>query len=745
MLLEHLLLTSLFLISNFYIDGSQYNFFEKQSKLNYLKYLQSQNLVDYNNDFVDTLYENEYIDSDTTITVLTHGMYGSMDYWFPKINGNTSYFDEDSLPYKIIDSQQFQNNAIPIFMFTPRLSETPDYLGNDIEDVEIYHLVEVFNNFYSFELFEFDSVAEVKELFSYHTVFLYQGPDNVEDGGNTSSNVSKYFCKSLDTVLARVAALRGGKLPKINLIGHSRGGILNLYYASRRELLVDNFITISTPFNGSLWAEVLNSLCKLGRKFSSNEFFEQNYDGLLNDTSDYEEMMASMPDIYKIRIGCEMTPDLFCGGILQSLDIINEPSLSSFTFGNQNIVSTLINMILDALVDNPNILMNGIVDLASSISNFCQVSIGSLEVIEKLYDFFSNLVNGTSSSELIELKSLCCNFLNDVINLCNSISSYDHCYNCIKGDFCVDLDSQFGNGFTTNYFNKTILIPFGTTGYTNLIDKYLSNPNLPKVAHNYESIFPTITQQIVDNLLLRNSIDAVAVLDNTFPITISPYRVPFYNLTSSQIEQFYLADYNFFGDEFGFRDYYYYENQIIINEYLMERYIDVNDLRVDTLRMRTGFIQNERIVLSPNRTNAGLAFIEFYLDKTIRGMSFDVSLWSSNESVISSNLAFVHTTSENFSHYIRIDDNYYFAGYSYQFNSMTERGQAALLNDNGMFSNTLVRYNVSDFPVLRNYPTTKYIVNEDGFSYVGFYAACNVNSNDRNKGRICLSNFNIYL
>lgn len=62
-----------------------------------------------------------------------------------------------------------------------------------------------------------------------------------------------------------------------------------------------------------------------------------------------------------------------------------------------------------------------------------------------------------------------------------------------------------------------------------------------------------------------------------------------------------------------------------------------------------------------------------------------------------------------------------------------------------VISNILEGYDISTLPVLRNNPTTKYIAKEDGFRYIGFYAACNVNSNDRNKGRICLSNFNLFL
>ena len=46
------------------------------------------------------------------------------------------------------------------------------------------------------------------------------------------------------------------RIPKINLIGHSRGGITNLQYALDHPDIVDSLISIGTPYFGSNSASI---------------------------------------------------------------------------------------------------------------------------------------------------------------------------------------------------------------------------------------------------------------------------------------------------------------------------------------------------------------------------------------------------------------------------------------------------------------------------------------------------------
>lgn len=50
-----------------------------------------------------------------------------------------------------------------------------------------------------------------------------------------------------------------------------------------------------------------------------------------------------------------------------------------------------------------------------------------------------------------------------------------------------------------------------------------------------------------------------------------------------------------------------------------------------TSRLRCGYIEDQYLVLSANRTNAGLAFLEMNFDIDIKAMNFDISLWAGLE------------------------------------------------------------------------------------------------------------------
>lgn len=50
-----------------------------------------------------------------------------------------------------------------------------------------------------------------------------------------------------------------------------------------------------------------------------------------------------------------------------------------------------------------------------------------------------------------------------------------------------------------------------------------------------------------------------------------------------------------------------------------------------TNRLRCSFIENEYLVLSANRNNAGTAYLEFELDNNIRALELDMGLWSGQE------------------------------------------------------------------------------------------------------------------
>ena len=54
---------------------------------------------------------------------------------------------------------------------------------------------------------------------------------------------------------------------------------------------------------------------------------------------------------------------------------------------------------------------------------------------------------------------------------------------------------------------------------------------------------------------------------------------------------------------------------------------------IQTNRLRASYIENQYLVLSPNRVNAGIAYIDLEFGHCVEKMIFDAALWSNNEGV----------------------------------------------------------------------------------------------------------------
>lgn len=114
------------------------------------------------------------------------------------------------------------------------------------------------------------------------------------------------------------------------------------------------------------------------------------------------------------------------------------------------------------------------------------------------------------------------------------------------------------------------------------------------------------------------SIDVNSKLVDTIegtPMTLKGY--------SNQIEP---TTYTVYQAEWGFDARYYFSNEGIKTKTL---YVD--DLIIDTKRLRCGYIEDEYINLSPNRYDAGDAYLELSFNKPIYELDTYMSFWSASE------------------------------------------------------------------------------------------------------------------
>ncbi len=153
--------------------------------------------------------------------------------------------------------------------------------------------------------------------------------------------------------------------------------------------------------------------------------------------------------------------------------------------------------------------------------------------------------------------------------------------------------------------------------------------------------------------------------------------------------------------DFGFEQQYFF--------YEKSKNLELEDLSIVTNRLRCGYIEEEYIVLSPNRTNAGDAYLSLSFSKNIYEIDTRISLWSSQENISKNN------------------------------------GDSAYIqykNEEGIWVNLVDLLGV-DLPTDRKNPKEFTLIIPEGTKEVRFISNVNNPTGDRNKGRICIDDLKL--
>ena len=195
---------------------------------------------------------NEFMDT-PQITVLTHGLGGGASHWSTANGTGSGGFaeDTDSLVYKLSEK------AGGAYIYRAETNTATD--AND-EKHETYSTSYTLYENYSKNSITISDVSK-------HIIIVFDS----KSSGESNEVVYHEFENMLNDVIARVESLNpGNKKPKINLIGHSRGGLTNLEYALDHPEYVDSLVSIGTPYFGAPAAEIAVGIDFLKAKLSSN-------------------------------------------------------------------------------------------------------------------------------------------------------------------------------------------------------------------------------------------------------------------------------------------------------------------------------------------------------------------------------------------------------------------------------------------------------------------------------------------
>lgn len=289
-------------------QGSSLGFTEEELYSNTNTY----NYMDGEYDLTSAGKNNKTVAESAQIYVLTHGLSGDASHW--SNNGNDEFcFKEESLISKIEDNivKTLQKEPLIIWgYFDKNILYAVDLNMQNINatNMTVYNKKEQLNNVATIEKIT-DATRPII------LVFDAEYPDASND------NVYAELNEMLSRIIYDIQYLNGGVLPKVNLIGHSRGGITNLQYALDHPDLVDNLISMGTPYFGSNTA-----VTDLGQNFASgdglNDIIDETvYLGYWNRwNQNYENLYSN---IKALAIGGYSDTDYFFDMFEYDLGIIN--------------------------------------------------------------------------------------------------------------------------------------------------------------------------------------------------------------------------------------------------------------------------------------------------------------------------------------------------------------------------------------------------------------------------------------
>lgn len=225
------------------------------------------------------------------ITVLTPGLGGTAAHWsnaYPNVHKNekgedVTYFaySEDSIIHQL-----YMKADGDAYVYWAKINKDGGF--------NLYDIINVSNEEYKedYEKHEGDlnKIERIEDV-SKPIIIVFESSDPV--GGNDT--VYYEFNHMLSNIVYDVSLHNPGKaLPKVNLIGHSRGGITNLQYALDHPDLVDKLISLGTPYLGSEeslafgemilgWSEGLEDINTLSLTDGYLERWNSNYEWLYSD------------------------------------------------------------------------------------------------------------------------------------------------------------------------------------------------------------------------------------------------------------------------------------------------------------------------------------------------------------------------------------------------------------------------------------------------------------------------------
>lgn len=204
----------------------------------------------------------------------------------------------------------------------------------------------------------------------------------------------------------------------------------------------------------------------------------------------------------------------------------------------------------------------------------------------------------------------------------------------------------------------------------------------------------TIEKYMLEARLNWAGYDGIYFADDNI-LDTSMMGLVYYDVNYSNFYSFYDDDFSEdFVNDSGGGQYFFYN--------IDEPVTLANGRILQTSRLRTSYIENQYLVLSPNREGAGTAYLDLTFPNSVSRLQFTASMWSDLEGA----------------------DNEEFTLQYY---------------DEGWIDH--IHINPSELSTFKDTPDSFQVLFPKDTNRIRFYATHSIPGGDRNKGRICLDNF----
>ena len=321
------------------------------------------NKTQYNISYDMSTKQNRSVMNKAQITVLTPGLASNAGTWsnnFSSANKDNAFFayDSSSLITKISDQVGGAN-----IYWTKMVAYNNFYLYNITNQTSVY---------VNDSIYEIQNITDI----SRHIIVVFDpyrdSKIKLDSSYDTNNNVYYQFNYMLSKIIYDVKIANGGILPKVNLIGHSRGGLTNLQYALDHPDLVSTLVSLDTPYFGSTTARLFGEIVMGGPSdglddildadlyYGYNKRWNENYNALYKDIDVYAfgsyHTLMSLAEV--ITSDCsESIPvwgQLLIGLGLDALNVWKLHSISSYI--TERVILAIITEMLDIIFPNSKLV-----------------------------------------------------------------------------------------------------------------------------------------------------------------------------------------------------------------------------------------------------------------------------------------------------------------------------------------------------------------------------------------------------